>query len=383
MDGILLAYSITDRRTFDNLDKWVQEVARARKNKYLPMVMVATNCDMEEDRQVPSAEGQEFAIKMQIPHFDTSAKLGVNVVPAIERLVRLIRIDKEVIKIDKKVQDRAWTSLLSTRFLYSPDFGLANMKNLSRKARKGSKMQLYRIMIIDDTYRRQCIIDDQPIFLELLDPVPYPDFWEQLYFRDLQMVDGILLAYSITDRLTFDNLDKWVQDVARATRNERFPMVMIATKSDMEHDRQVLSAGQSFHINCNTSDHTSEESREFATKMQIPHFDTSAKLGVNIDPAVEKLVRLIRVEKEVHSLLLLSLHLLIRLDRKTLQRFQRALTDHAVGGIQDQDGDSKFESNARPLSSNEGHKVRPHAWRSKDTWRKLIEPPIRAVMHTK
>ncbi|PVG01517.1 P-loop containing nucleoside triphosphate hydrolase protein [Serendipita vermifera] len=186
------------------------------------------------------------------------------------------------------------------------------MKGLRRKTRQGPKMQLHRIMVIgdsragktsliirfilqcfvedydptiSDSWVRQCRIDDQLVFLELLDTVPDSDYWETFYSRDLRTMDGVLLAYPINSRVAFDNLDKWVQTIVRITGKRHFPMVIIATKGDMEHDREVLSI----------------EGQEFASEVQVPHFDTSAKLGVNIEPAVEKLVRLIRVDKENSS----------------------------------------------------------------------------------
>jgi hypothetical protein len=68
--------------------------------------------------------------------------------------------------------------------------------------------------------------------------------------------------------------------------------------------------GKSYEVvSCNTLikspdiyEVTIKEGHAYAKRLNAPHFDTSAKLGVNIQVAVEELVRLIRVSSiEYHS----------------------------------------------------------------------------------
>jgi GTPase SAR1 family protein len=87
-------------------------------------------------------------------------------------------------------------------------------------------------------------------------------------------------------------------------------MVLLATKCDMEYDRQVLRSGE-----CNTLSNNSEiyevvtqEEHAYAKKLNVLHFDTSAKLGINVHTAVEELVRLIRVSSIKYSSYIYSIH---------------------------------------------------------------------------
>lgn len=55
--------------------------------------------------------------------------------------------------------------------------------------------------------------------------------------------EGFLLVYSITSRLSFEEINTFYQQIRRVKDRDFFPMVLIANKCDLEHDRQVSSQG--------------------------------------------------------------------------------------------------------------------------------------------
>ena len=57
------------------------------------MVLVGNKCDLEEERQVTSVEGQDLAKSFGCPIYETSAKARINVEEAFYELVREIRKD--------------------------------------------------------------------------------------------------------------------------------------------------------------------------------------------------------------------------------------------------------------------------------------------------
>ena len=73
-DGFLLVYSITSRRSFDDIDEYRQQILRVKEFlllkdlDYFPMVLVGTNWDKEEeeenDRVVSFSEGREMAKRL-------------------------------------------------------------------------------------------------------------------------------------------------------------------------------------------------------------------------------------------------------------------------------------------------------------------------------
>jgi GTPase SAR1 family protein len=56
--------------------------------------------------------------------------------------------------------------------------------------------------------------------------------------------EGFLLVYSITSRMSFDEIHTFYHQIRRVKDRDFFPMVLIANKCDLEHDRQVSSHGK-------------------------------------------------------------------------------------------------------------------------------------------
>jgi GTPase KRas protein len=90
--------------------------------------------------------------------------------------------------------------------------------------------------------------------------------------------EGFLLVYSITSRLSFDEINTFYQQICRVKDRDFFPMVLIANKSDLERDRQV----------------SSQEGRDLARGFGCTFVETSAKQRVNVDEAFYHVVRDIR-----------------------------------------------------------------------------------------
>ena len=53
--GIVLVYSITDKRSFENISYWISEI----KDKSIgaEVVLVGNKCDLEDNREVSTQEG--------------------------------------------------------------------------------------------------------------------------------------------------------------------------------------------------------------------------------------------------------------------------------------------------------------------------------------
>lgn len=55
--------------------------------------------------------------------------------------------------------------------------------------------------------------------------------------------EGFLLVYSITHRPSFDEVMQFQQQILRVKDLDRFPMVLVGNKCDLEGERQVSKAG--------------------------------------------------------------------------------------------------------------------------------------------
>ena len=71
-------YDITKRSSFENLQKWLEEM---KENAYSKMsiILVGNKVDLESERQVSTEEGEAFAKKHDLLFFETSAKTASNV----------------------------------------------------------------------------------------------------------------------------------------------------------------------------------------------------------------------------------------------------------------------------------------------------------------
>jgi Ras-related protein Rab-8A len=76
--GIILTYSIIDRGSFDNIDRWVSQIDNNAPSD-VSKVLLATKADLNYERQVSTEEGEALAKKYRMPFMEVSAKSGVNV----------------------------------------------------------------------------------------------------------------------------------------------------------------------------------------------------------------------------------------------------------------------------------------------------------------
>ena len=95
-DGIILMYSVTDRKSFNLISNWIQNIYDM-KEKDVPLILIGNKCDLEEQREVFTEEGIEAAKKYNTLYFETSAKEGINVEESFEELLN---------KIIKKIEEK-------------------------------------------------------------------------------------------------------------------------------------------------------------------------------------------------------------------------------------------------------------------------------------
>ncbi|KAF9196897.1 Ras GTPase [Haplosporangium sp. Z 27] len=138
---------------------------------------------------------------------------------------------------------------------------------------------------IEDSYRKQCVIDDEVALLDVLDTAGQEEYsaMREQYMRS---GEGFLLVYSITSRNSFEEISTFYQQILRVKDKDFFPIILVANKCDLEHERQV----------------STHEGRELAKQFSSRLIETSAKQRINVDESFYNLVREIRrFNKETHS----------------------------------------------------------------------------------
>jgi len=135
---------------------------------------------------------------------------------------------------------------------------------------------------IEDSYRKQVIIDEVPAVLDILDTAGQEEF---LSMQDSWIRDGkgFLLVYNITSRSTFDEIAPIYDKILKSKDSaEQTPIVLVGNKCDLSEKREVES----------------QEGQELAKKWGCPFFETSAKLKINNESCFLELVRQVRKQEK-------------------------------------------------------------------------------------
>jgi len=87
--GIILVYDVSSRESFDALPRWYSELETYVSDSVVKII-VGNKVDKEFSRQVPLAEGQKFATRMNSLFIEASAKTAVGVSEAFQGVVEKI-----------------------------------------------------------------------------------------------------------------------------------------------------------------------------------------------------------------------------------------------------------------------------------------------------
>ena len=87
--GIILIYDVTNRKTFENIRKWLNQISNEASNK-ISIILVANKIDCEEERQISVEEGESLANENNLPIFEASAKDSINVEESFKFLIEKI-----------------------------------------------------------------------------------------------------------------------------------------------------------------------------------------------------------------------------------------------------------------------------------------------------
>jgi GTPase KRas protein len=132
---------------------------------------------------------------------------------------------------------------------------------------------------IEDEYRFSTVLDGSNALLAILDVYPNdtPPANRQEF---LNIAQGLMLVYSVTDRDTFDKIEHYREDASFLPTADAYPIMLIGNKADQVAERQV-----SF-----------EEGHALATTLNARFMETSAREGAtqNIPDSFLTMARLIR-----------------------------------------------------------------------------------------
>ncbi|KAK3994893.1 ras family-domain-containing protein [Cladorrhinum sp. PSN332] len=130
---------------------------------------------------------------------------------------------------------------------------------------------------IEDSYRKQCIVDEEVALLDVLDTAGQEEY-SAMREQYMRTGEGFLLVYSITSRESFEEIRTFQQQILRVKDKDVFPMVVVGNKVDLASERKV----------------SQEEGESLAREFRCKFLETSAKTNTNVEQAFFEVVRAIR-----------------------------------------------------------------------------------------
>ncbi|CAI5758993.1 unnamed protein product [Candida verbasci] len=130
---------------------------------------------------------------------------------------------------------------------------------------------------IEDSYRKQCTIDQEQVLLDILDTAGQEEY-SAMREQYMRTGEGFLLVYSINSRNSLEELQSFYEQILRVKDQDQVPVLVVGNKCDLEMERQV----------------SYEEGLQLANSFGCPFLETSAKQRINVEEAFYDLVRYIR-----------------------------------------------------------------------------------------
>ena len=87
--GALVIYDITQKETFANIEKWVNDL-KCKGDPKIAIIIIGNKNDLEEKRQISKEQGEEKAKSFGCAFLETSAFSGDNIEKAFEMMVKEI-----------------------------------------------------------------------------------------------------------------------------------------------------------------------------------------------------------------------------------------------------------------------------------------------------
>ncbi|KAL0221375.1 hypothetical protein RCL1_001229 [Eukaryota sp. TZLM3-RCL] len=131
---------------------------------------------------------------------------------------------------------------------------------------------------IEDSYRKEMVVDGQTAMLEILDTAGQEDFLS-LRATYLEEGHGFLLVYSIDNPQSFEEVCSLFEALERVKGDAPINVVIAGNKCDLPAEQRKVQRSQV---------------EAFAKQRKVPFFETSAKESINVTESFENVVREIR-----------------------------------------------------------------------------------------
>merc|ERR1712066_567592 len=133
---------------------------------------------------------------------------------------------------------------------------------------------------IEDSYRKQVVIDGETCLLDILDTACQEEY-SAMRDQYMRTGEGFLIVFAVNNAKSFEDITQYREQIKRVKDAEEVPMVMVGNKCDLPN-----------------RDVDMQQARDAATNYGIPFIETSAKTRMGVDDAFYTLVREIRKDRD-------------------------------------------------------------------------------------
>ena len=97
-NGIILIYHVTNLQSYENVKNWIAQIKESASQNVIVYLVGNKIAVKEEDRCVKTEDGKKIAEEFNLPFFESSAKLGININEIFEKIVE--KIDEVYSKLE-------------------------------------------------------------------------------------------------------------------------------------------------------------------------------------------------------------------------------------------------------------------------------------------
>ena len=90
--GAFIVYDITSKKSFDNIDKWINEIKEKNTNE-VKLIIIGNKIDLNDEREISFEEAKNKFKDKDIPLIETSALNDTNVNEAFISMVRILYLE--------------------------------------------------------------------------------------------------------------------------------------------------------------------------------------------------------------------------------------------------------------------------------------------------
>ena len=98
-DGILLFYDITNKKSFDSIGNWIENINESINISEIGILIIGNKSDLEEDREVNEEMKKELEKSQNVEIIETSAKNNINIDISFNKLIeKMLQLKEEELK---------------------------------------------------------------------------------------------------------------------------------------------------------------------------------------------------------------------------------------------------------------------------------------------